>query len=359
MTKVIQLIDSLDAGGAERLAVTYANILTNKIEGSYLCATRKEGLLKSTIKDEVGFLFLNKKSSLDYSALKQFNKYLKKNNIKVVHAHATSFFFATLAKCLNPKLKIIWHDHYGNSEQLNKRPKWILKFCSLFFNQIFSVNQRLFDWAKNHLWCNNVDYLRNIVGLDGVDASTQLKGTEGKRVLCLANLRPQKDHINLFKAFQRVLVKHSEWTLHCVGKDFEDNYSQTVKQFLVRNKLHNSIYFYGSKSDVKNIMSQCEIGVLSSKSEGLPLALLEYGFGELATVVTNVGDCNRVIDSNELGLIVESENDVALSKALVYYIDNPLQRQKTSSNLRKKVTDDYSKDSVVQKLIKVYSTKQK
>ena len=38
--RIIQLIDSLEAGGAERMAVSYANALSEDIEFSALVATR-------------------------------------------------------------------------------------------------------------------------------------------------------------------------------------------------------------------------------------------------------------------------------------------------------------------------------
>ena len=50
--RIVQLIDSLEAGGAERMAVSYANALANEIEFSALVATRKEGNLKNQIGDK-------------------------------------------------------------------------------------------------------------------------------------------------------------------------------------------------------------------------------------------------------------------------------------------------------------------
>ena len=47
--RILQLIDSLDAGGAERIAVNYANSLTQKVSFSGLVTTRKEGVLKTEI----------------------------------------------------------------------------------------------------------------------------------------------------------------------------------------------------------------------------------------------------------------------------------------------------------------------
>src|SRR5680860_1615923 len=88
--KVIQLIDSLRPGGAEKMAVTYANALVGQVEGSYLCCTRMEGMLKESLLTEVEYLFLNKKSSLDLKAILKLRNFIKSRQIEIVHAHSTS-----------------------------------------------------------------------------------------------------------------------------------------------------------------------------------------------------------------------------------------------------------------------------
>jgi hypothetical protein len=62
--RVLQIIDSLEAGGAERMAVNYANALANEIDFSALVVTRKEGNLRNQINNNVPYLFLNKRSTL-------------------------------------------------------------------------------------------------------------------------------------------------------------------------------------------------------------------------------------------------------------------------------------------------------
>jgi hypothetical protein len=57
--RILQLIDSLEAGGAERM-VNYANALTQQIECSGLVCTRKEGALKNQLDSKVAYLFLDK-----------------------------------------------------------------------------------------------------------------------------------------------------------------------------------------------------------------------------------------------------------------------------------------------------------
>jgi len=51
--RVLQLIDTLDAGGAERMAVNLANASVNHAYTGYICATRRGGILESAIHQEV------------------------------------------------------------------------------------------------------------------------------------------------------------------------------------------------------------------------------------------------------------------------------------------------------------------
>jgi hypothetical protein len=53
--RILQLIDSLEAGGAER-TVNYANALADEIDFSGLVSTRKEGSLVNQINSNVEYL---------------------------------------------------------------------------------------------------------------------------------------------------------------------------------------------------------------------------------------------------------------------------------------------------------------
>jgi len=357
MIRVLQLIDSLEAGGAERLAVNFANGLVENAEASFLCTTRAEGMLKDTIDPAVGYLFLKKKSNLDFNALFKLNSFVKANGINVIHAHSTSFFLATLIKILHPNIKLVWHDHFGDSEFLQNRPKGILKFCSKYFDHIFCVNQDLLKWSKKKLHCRDVSYLQNFAILQYAEPVTELSGLSGKRIICLANLRPQKDHITLFKAFQTMVSKYPDWTLHCVGKNFDDDYSQEIFDFIKHNKLDRHIFFYGSCPDIKHILHQSDIGVLASKSEGLPLSLLEYAHVGLPVIATDVGDCKKVIDSPAKGILIEPESALELADAIKRHIESPTKRTESAQALQQSVQLNFSIDAVIRTVIEVYTKK--
>lgn len=337
------------------MAVQLANLWADEFGEGYLCTSRAEGTLKASIKPQVKYLFLEKKQVLDIKALRKLRRFIKQEQIELIHAHSSSYFLATLCKMVYPRVQIVWHDHFGNSQFLKQRPKNVLRFCSLFFKSIISVNQLLKAWSIQHLWCKQVCFVPNFVSKHLETPKTQLKGDESKRILCLANLRPQKDHGNLLGAFQMVLKTHPDWTLHLVGTNFNDAYAAEVKGHIEQHNLEKSVFMYGSCQDVQHIISQCEIGVLSSQSEGLPLALLEYGLGKLAVVGTNVGDCKQVIPNQEHGMLVAFKNPEALANAMMVYIQDTTLRAKVSNKLSEAVNKNFTAKAVINTLKEVYS----
>lgn len=354
--RVLQLIDSLEAGGAERMAVNMANMLTQTTQGSYLCATRKEGLLKASLSPEVSYMFLNKKRQIDWSAMIKLRRYLLKEQIDIIHAHSTSFFMATLMKWSISGLKIVWHDHYGDSGYLENRKYGVLKFCSRSFSLILSVNRVLETWAKKNLNCKNVAYLSNFAIQESeMPKVTQLKGIQGKRLLCLANLRPQKDHHNLLNAFKLILEHHPDWSLHCVGQDFKNSYSESVYQLVAELDLGHQVFFYGSCPDSSAIIQQVDIGILSSSSEGLPLALLEYGLGQLPIVATNVGDCSSVFPEVCQGFLVAPNHSEQLAQRVMDLISDQHLRDTTGKMINRHVLEQFSAKAVKDKLLSFYS----
>ena len=151
---------------------------------------------------------------------------------------------------------------------------------------------------------------------------TNLKGNEGKRILCAANLRSPKNHKLLFSAFRDLNEEFKEWSLHCIGSIYNDDYSKNLNSFIKENKLENKIFLYGAKEDVSHIISQCDIGVLSSSYEGLPMVLLEYGLGKLAVISTDVGYCAKLIPDDTYGILVPNNDIDALRDGLKAFMSN-------------------------------------
>ncbi|WP_310559763.1 glycosyltransferase [Flavobacterium sp.] len=351
--RILQIIDSLEAGGAERMAVNYANALANTIQFSGLVVSRKEGPLWSQINNNVSYLFLNKKSVLDIQSVFKFRKFVIANKVEIIHAHSTSFFLAFLLKITYPTVKLIWHDHYGDSEFLNKRPFLVLNFVLSFFNGIIAVNKNLKIWAEQKLKFKNVVYLPNFPSVENkISKQTILQGIQGKRIVSLANLRVQKNHFLLLEVAKKIKVSHPEWTFHLVGKDFDDVYSNQIKSLILEYNLSDIVFIYGSRNDIKNILNQSEIGILTSQSEGLPVALLEYGLYEKSVVVTNVGEMPLVIKSGKNGYLIKTGSAPLFYAALVKLIESDTLRADFGTKLEKTIANNYSEEAVLHLYLK-------
>jgi glycosyltransferase involved in cell wall biosynthesis len=336
------------------MSVNIANALNKQGVDSYLCATRKEGALKLKLNGNVEYVFLNKKMSFDISAILRLRSYIKSHKIDIIHAHSSSYFIASIVKFSLPNVKLIWHDHFGNSENLKERKLFPLRLFSKYFHAIISVNNLLKKWSENNLKAKDVYYLPNFASLSDTSQKTVLKGENGSRIVCLAGFRPQKDHQTLLSAFNIVVKKHEDLTLHLIGNHYNDIYIERIKLFIDKNNLSNKVFLYHNATDVKEILAQASIGVLSSVSEGLPVSLLEYGLAKLPVVVTDVGECGSVLNKGEFGLLVPPSDKNQFSLALVKMISDIDLRAKFSLDFNQHIIENYSEQKIIHKLLDIY-----
>ena len=355
--RIIQLIDSLEAGGAERMAVSYANALAQKIEFSALVATRKEGPLLNQIDPNVPYLFLNKKRTVDFQAIKSLRSFVKKNKVTIIHAHGTSFFLAFLVKVTFPAVQLIWHDHYGARVYESRKSNMVLLIVSLFFSAVFVVNNQLEVWAKKKLLVKNVFFIPNFAISDlHITRETFLKANYTKRMVCVANLKNPKNHLTILIAYNDLNLIQLGWSLHFIGKDYGDDYSNLLKDYIKENNLSENVFIYNSCNDIQHILSQAEIGILSSTDEGFPVALLEYGLAKLAVVSTNVGYCSSIIKNDFNGLLFDPLSQEQLQKQLSKIIYDETKRKSFGLHLQKLVVDGYSKKNAINLILERYKS---
>jgi glycosyltransferase involved in cell wall biosynthesis len=175
------------------------------------------------------------------------------------------------------------------------------------------------------------------------------------RIVCVANMRPQKDHFTLVRAMEIVVRQLPGAHLLLLGSSTSSNYEQQVRQEADRLGLAGSVSFMGERSDVPAVLGAVDVGVLSSASEGLPLVLLEYGMAGLGTVASRVGQCPEVLDDGRAGILVPSGDRKQLADAILSLLNSPERRTDLGSRLRKRVIALYSQDSIVQQVCEVYN----
>jgi glycosyltransferase involved in cell wall biosynthesis len=350
--RIIQIIDSLDIGGAEKMAVSYANSLSSRMEFSGLVVTRKEGKLKKNIRTDVSYLFLNKKKTIDFKVVLKLKEYCISNRIQIIQAHSSSFFLACMVKLMLPKIAVIWHDHFGNFVPPKRKNSFFIRIFSVLFQGVIAVDFDLEAWSKKKLFCKNVIYLQNYIPENKeYSPETILHGIACKRVLCVANLRPQKNHLMLVEVVHQIHKKFPGWTYHLIGNDCNNFYSNSIKEKIKHYQLENIIFIYGAKEDIENCISQSDVGIFTSISEGLPVALLEFGKYKKPVVATSVGQIPFVIKHQESGLLSDNNSILEFSKNLSILLKDEQLRVKFGENLYDTIEDNYSESVVINKYI--------
>ncbi len=355
---VLQVCDSLAAGGMERVAVNLANALPQDRYRSHVCATRVEGPLADFVLPHVGKICLRRTGRLDPAAVRRLVTYIRENDIQILHAHGTALFLSVLVSTMKPHPVVIWHDHFGRSDT-EERTVWLYRLATNRVEAIIAVNHSLTTWARNrlHVPAERVSYIPNFVcEPDNEENPAILPGKSGFRIVCVANFRPQKDHLNLLEAMRSVLQRMPDAHLILLGHGMETTCFQRIQSEIGHDGLGGHVSVLGPRKDVNAVLRGCDLGVLSSSSEGLPLALLEYGMASLPVVATRVGQCEEVVGGGVCGMLVPPRDPEQLARAIVSLLTSVTKRKALGEKLNARVLRSYSSTRVIQQVTEVYET---
>lgn len=171
--------------------------------------------------------------------------------------------------------------------------------------------------------------------------------------IIVANLIPYKGHSDLLHALSN--IKHQlphPWALFCVGRD--DGIGLELRELAKTLGLSSNIMWLGSRSDVHELLSASDIGVLCSHEEGFSNAILEGMAAMLPMVVTRVGGNAEAVLQNETGCIVEAKNSENLGQALLDLALDRARARILGQNGRHRVEQHFSMKACVNGYEKLY-----
>jgi glycosyltransferase involved in cell wall biosynthesis len=358
--KILQLIDSLSIGGAERMSVNISNVLQSDNIEIVLTTSRKGGDMQMQLDKGVKYYCLNKKNSTDLFAFFKLIRIIDTEKITIIHAHSSSLYWASCVKLLRPNIKLIWHDHFGLSEHLKKYPRKKIIFLSKFIkiDGIISVNSILKNWALENLKIRH----NYILVINNFPYLNQFKVTREELpiLLNLSNIRPQKDHKTLIETAKILKENNIKFKMIFVGSLEDENLVNYLKNMVVEYNLTNEVDFIGLSNNVTEHLSKATIGLLSSTSEGLPVSLLEYGMANLPVVCTDVGECSQVLGNGEFGWLIKPNDPESFSKSIIEILTYPNQAKAKGIALHKNIAENYGPELFKKKyyeLIKMICSK--
>jgi glycosyltransferase involved in cell wall biosynthesis len=119
--------------------------------------------------------------------------------------------------------------------------------------------------------------------------------------------------------------------------------------------LQQNFFFLGRRSDVPEVLANCDIAVLPSRAEGLPNAVLEYMAAGLPTVASRVGGNTELIQDGITGLLVPPEDAPSLATALLHLLRNPEWSRQLASNGQRLATESYSFERLIREVDELYT----
>ena len=361
--KIAQFILSMDVGGAERLVrVLSQRLKKDGMENCVCCFDKIEKYQDEFEKSGVPLRLIKRRQCFfDWKIISPLLKYIKEENIRLIHAHdLSSLTYAVVAgKLCGTKVIMTEHSrHYVNVSWKRRMEKWLFVMAADCLVQV-SQDLKAASVNRERIPANKIKVIENGVDIDtfknarplllrkiyNIDDSNYL-------ILSVGRLETIKGHKYLIQAIAEPPLKALPVHLILVGDG-----SQKTELLKMAEQLGVSdrISFLGSRQDVPELMASCDIFVIPSESEGLPFVLLEAMAAGLPVVATAVGGVPFIIGENERGLLVPPCQPKALSAAIIKILCNKkLLQQRININASQFLFDHYSQNAMLIKYKRIY-----
>lgn len=339
----LQVIPELNVGGAERVVLELTKGLEQrgeKVGVAYLLDQTK--LMAQYSELSVPFFNLNvsKKNPISFiKAVYRLSKIIKNHDIQLIHAHMFhALLICIIVKLFNNDVRLAFTSHsfagFGKLRSAFIRSTRYLRAADIVFSK------------QQHSYLNSVQTL--VIGNGVQTENTKINSSENreiKKFIIVGRLSALKDHQLLIKSFASLPDKSIE--LWIVG---EGELRNMLENLVQEYRLASRVKFWGLQQDVRHFLRQSDCFIISSKWEGLPMALLEAAMVGLPVISTPVGAVPELLENNR-GYIATREN---LSTVMEHVLNHPEEAYTRAVNLQQWVESHYSAKAMVDKHIDLY-----
>jgi len=365
--RVLQLVDNLGVGGAERLVLMLATKTDRERFEVVPCAIRGSGPLEDELKAAgipYRILGIARRSVLTgpffmadlRRVVRTLAATVRELSIDVIHAHLIeSSLIAVLAARRGSGQRVCATVHsvtFTSKRGCLSPREWLLRTT---IDKVFAQVDRIvavsngvakalrletgLPWDRIMTIPNGVEAnpfyvredkrtLRNSLGLD-VDRAV---------IVSVGRLTREKGYHYLLSALALIPDHQRPLTL-IVGDGPERNELESTAKAM---KLDRDIRFLGMRRDVSVFLAASDIFVLASLWEGLPLVLLEAMAAGLPAVVTAVGGNPEVIEHGVSGLLVKPGEPQTLVEAISDLLRDPRRRDRMGQAALEQFNQHYS-----------------
>lgn len=325
--RILQVITSLDMGGAETLVVNLIprlQALGNKVDLCVFDGT--ETPLTKRLKSESSDTKIYALGSGVYNPLYILKLVKIMKNYDIVHTHNSSpQLFVAIANIFSSR-KLVSTEHTTSNRK--REWKWYAPIESWMYgqyNHVICISQiaenklREYmggDWLdKTNPKYNQISTINNGVDVKAISDATPdgelLSLKKGRKaILMVAGFRDAKDQDTVVKAL--ALLNSKDFEVWFAGIGVRQN---IVEQLAVSLCVKDRVRFLGLRTDIPNVLRAADIIVMSSHWEGLSLSNVEGMSAHKPFIASDVNGLREV--TKDYGLLFSHEDAKALADEIV------------------------------------------
>lgn len=177
--------------------------------------------------------------------------------------------------------------------------------------------------------------------------------TTKKWLVVLAELHPIKGHDILLQALKRMRLELEGYQIVCMGSGEAE---LALKNLVRQNTLENQVFFTGSVRNAAQYLQAFEASILPSRSEAMPLSIIESGLAGTLVIASDVGGIPEIVSDGITGFLFERENAEQLEQKIRYVTAlSDSERNEITKNLHKKISSDLSVEKMMDQTLSVYN----
>lgn len=169
----------------------------------------------------------------------------------------------------------------------------------------------------------------------------------------VARLSPQKDIPCFLGALERLRESHPRMRAFVAGSGPSEH---EIRRRVADLDLGKVVRLLGHRKDAARLIRSCDVFVLSSRWEGLPLTVLEAMACSRPVVATAVDGTVEAVVNEETGLLVPPGDALALESALRRLLDDPELRLRYGRAGRRRLEERFHVDRVAQSHLRLYES---
>lgn len=177
----------------------------------------------------------------------------------------------------------------------------------------------------------------------------ELAGGDGTRpiVLTVARLDPQKGIVYLLRAAAEI----PDVVFAIAGDGPERDSLHALARSL---GLEDRVRFLGHRQDVPALLAACDVFVLPSLYEGLPLSVLESMAAGIPVIATDIGGTREAVRDGETGTLIPACDASALASAIRATLADLSKARQLAFNARAYVQTEHSASAMVRRVSRLY-----